>query len=343
MKIKHLLVFIAILLVITGTVYAGGTKVGTAAAAELMIPMGARSVGIGGSNIANVQGAEAIYWNPAGLSLVDGGQAKFDYVSYFADMSISYLAAGIKAGNIGTFGVSLQVLSIGEIPVTTINKPEGTGEILEPNYLTANLSFSRQMTDRINFGVNTKLISESVGDMTARAFAIDFGLQYRSDMGLDFGFVMRNLGTKLQYTGTAIEFDSEIPFANPNATSRKTKLDMAAHELPTALDIGLAYRYAINEQHGLNITGIYSNNNYSLDLVTGGLEYSFSDFVFIRGGYNAPLYPGDYPADEEFAYGLTFGAGVEVDIGGTAMLFDYAFRDMEWFGGQNFFSLGFAW
>jgi hypothetical protein len=183
MKIKHLLVFMAIVLVFTGMVYAGGTKVGTAAAAELMIPMGARSVGIGGSNVANVNGVEAIYWNPAGLSLVDGGQAKFDYVSYFADMSISYLAAGIKAGNVGTVGVSLQVLSIGEIPVTTINKPEGTGEILEPNYLTANVSFSRQMTDRINFGVNAKLISESVGDMTARAFAFDFGLQYRSDMG----------------------------------------------------------------------------------------------------------------------------------------------------------------
>lgn len=333
----------AIVLVFTGMVYAGGTKVGTAAASELMIPMGARSVGIGGSNIANVNGVEAIYWNPAGLTVVEGGQAKFDYISYFADMSISYLAAGIKAGNIGTFGLSLQVLSIGEIPVTTITKPEGTGEILEPNYLTANLSFARQMTDRINFGINAKLISESIGDMQARAFALDFGLQYRSDMGLDFGFVMRNLGSKLQYTGTGIEFDSNIPFANPNATTRKTKLDMAAHELPTALDIGLAYRYSINELNGLNISGIYSNNNYSLDLLTGGLEYNYRETVFIRGGYNAPLYPSDYPGDKDFAYGLAFGAGVILDVGGTDMIFDYAFRDMAWFGGQNFFSLGFAW
>ena len=154
---------------------------------------------------------------------------------------------------------------------------------------------------------------------------------------------MRNLGTKMKFTGTGIEFDSEIPFANPNATTRKTALDMASHELPTALDIGLAYRYDINEQHGLNVTGIYSNNNYSLDLITGGLEYNFQNLIFIRGGYNAPLYPEDYPGDKDFAYGLTFGGGVMLDVGGTDMFFDYAFRDMEWFGGQNFFSLGFAW
>ena len=333
----------AIILIFPGMVFAGGTKVGTAAASELMIPMGARSVGIGNSNVANVNGVEAIYWNPAGLSVLDGGQAKFDYVSYFADMNISYLAAGIKAGNIGTFGMSLQVLSIGEIPVTTVSQPEGTGEIIEPNYLTANVTYSRQMTDRINFGVNAKLISESIGEMYARAFAFDFGVQYRSDMGLDFGFVMRNLGTKLKFDGAPIEFDSEIPFSNPNATTRKTKLDMAAHELPTALDLGLAYRYAIDEQNGLNITGIYSNNNYSLDMLQGGLEYNFRQFIFIRGGYNAPLFPDNYPGDEDYAYGLTFGAGLLVNVGGTDMFVDYAYRDMEWFGGQNFFSLGFAW
>jgi len=338
-----MLVFISIVIIFTGMVYAGGTKIGTAAAAELQIPMGPRSVGIGGSNIANVSGVEAIYWNPAGLSLVNGGQAKFDYVSYFADMSISYLAAGIKAGNIGTFGVSVQVLNIGEIPVTTNEQPEGTGEVLEPSFLTFNVAYARQMTDRITFGANAKLISEKVGDMSAQAFAFDFGLQYRSEIGIDFGFVMRNLGTRLEYDGTGIEFDSSIPFSNPQATSRKTKLDMAANELPTGLDIGLGYRYAINEQNSLNVTGIYANNNYSLDVLTGGLEYAFNNFVFLRAGYNSALYPDDYPADKEQPYGLCFGAGVEINVGGTDMMLDYAFREMDYFDAQQFFSLGFAW
>ena len=73
------------------------------------------------------------------------------------------------------------------------------------------------------------------------------------------------------------------------------------------------------------------------------LPFFNRQFIFIRGGYNAPLFPDNYPGDEDYAYGLTFGAGLLVNVGGTDMFVDYAYRDMEWFGGQNFFSLGFAW
>lgn len=335
-------VLLIIMFVCIQTVFAGGRKLGTAGAPELLIPMGARSVGMAGANIANVYKTEAIYWNPAGLSRLENAEATFTYMTYFADMNISYLTAGFKAGNLGVLGISLQAMDIGEIHVTTLEVPEGTGEVIKPSYITVGLTYSKLLTNRITFGVNTKLISEKIGNMSASAVAWDFGLQYHSDMNIDFGVVLRNLGSKIKFDGTGIEYNSDIPLANPNATTRKTKLDMASHELPTSLNIGLAYRYNFSEIHKTNITGQYLNSSYSFDQIVTGIEYSYNDIFFLRGGYNIPFFPEEYSSEskDDYQYGMHFGAGMQVNIGGNLIKIDYAYRDMTLFDANNYFTLG---
>ena len=244
--------------------------------------------------------------------------------------------------DLGTFGLSLQSMDIGGIEVTTIESPDGTGEVLNPDYITLNLTFSRAMTDRILFGINTKMVSERIGNMSASAVAWDFGLQYRSELNIDFGVTLKNIGSSMQFDGTGIEFDSPIPYASPNATTRKTKADIASNELPTSLNIGLAYRYNINEQNMLNVTTAYASNSFFSDHVIGGFEYSFDNFVFLRAGYEAPLFESDSPYEtDDYQFGLTFGAGVNLDVGGNTLHLDYAYRDMNLFDGNNYFTLGF--
>ncbi len=344
MKIKNgVFILLLVLLVGAGVGFASAPKLGTAGAVELLIPMGAQNVGMGGANIANIAGSEAIYWNPAGLSRIQNVDVGFNYMSYFADMNVSYLALGARAGKFGVVGFSLQALGIGEIPVTTIANPEGTGEIVKPTFLTLNATYARAFTDRIHFGLNAKLISEQIGDMSASAVAFDFGLQYTSPFGVDVGVVMRNYGTKLQFDGTGIEFDSDIPFANPNATTRKTKLDMAANDLPASLSMGVAYRYQINDMHGLHIAGQYSNNSYTLDGLKVGVEYNLDKMFFLRGGYDYTMYPSDYPSQaKEDQYGFTLGAGFHLLLNGRNIMFDYAYRNMDLFDANQYFSISVA-
>jgi hypothetical protein len=345
MKIKNLLVSVMIILLVISTQnsYAGGAKLGTSAAAELLIPMGARSIGLGGANIANVNMTDAIYWNPAGLSTLQSAEATFTYQTYFADMSVSYFTLGYYFQGIeSTMGLSVQSIDIGEIIETTIENPEGTGDRITPQYLTFNLSFAKLLTSRIRFGFNTKLISEKIGNMNASAVAWDFGIQYISDLNIDFGITLKNIGTSMQFDGTGIEFDSQVPWANPNATTRKTKADIVSNELPTSLQMGLAYRYNINEENKLNIIGTYSSNSFNIDLAAGGAEYIFQDFVFLRIGYEAPLYDSDYPSEsKDFQYGLTLGAGINFNFNGNVLAIDYAYRSMDIFDGNNYFTLGF--
>jgi hypothetical protein len=343
MRTKYMIICLIIGILLLGTQYlfAAGPKMGTAGAIELQIPMGARSVGMGCANIANVSNTEAIYWNPAGLAALEKAQVDFSYITYFADMKISYLTAGYTLEKIGTIGISLQSMNIGDIEVTTIDAPEGTGEKFTPDFLTIVATFSRQFTNRIHFGINTKLISREIHLMSATAIAFDFGLQYRSDINIDFGIVLRNIGSSLQFNGTGAEFDSDVPFADPNATTRKTRLEMAENELPATLDMGLAYRYMISEQHKLNISGLFSNNSYALDNFTAGLEYIFQDYIFLRTGYTAPIYPANYKGAKEYQFGLTMGAGIELNVGENVLHVDYAYRDMDLFDGNNYFTLGF--
>lgn len=43
------------------------SRIGTAAAQELRIPIGSRGTALGGAILAHVKGAEALQWNPSGL------------------------------------------------------------------------------------------------------------------------------------------------------------------------------------------------------------------------------------------------------------------------------------
>jgi hypothetical protein len=342
---KHCL---TILLIITvGLVQisrASAPKVGTNGATELLIPMGAQNVALGGSNIANISGADAIYWNPAGLALTKGGEATFSYLDYFAGMKVSYLAGGAKLGRLGVLGVSLQVLNIGEIPVTTIEAPEGTGEIIEPNYLTIGGTYAKAFTDRISFGASTKIISEKIGTMSANAISFDLGLQYVSPWGIAFGVAMRNIGSKVKFNGTGIEFDSVIPYSKQAATTRKTRLDLASAQLPTSLSLGLAYLYELNDQLKFNLLSNYTNNSFTINQASAGVEAILMDMFIVRGGYMTTLYPDDYPATakDDDQFGLSMGAGCHLKVGSNKLKIDYAYRPMKTFDANQYVTIGIS-
>ncbi len=333
MRIRHTFSIPAVLFALFFTAangHAVGRRLGTAGAVELLIPMGAGSIGTAGSDIAGIRNIEAMYYNPAGLAYLRQTELGFAYTSYFADMTISYFTLGTKLGQANALGFTLQSLGIGEIPVTTLASPEGTGESVKPNYLTLSGTFARAFTDRIHMGVTAKLVYEQVSDMRASALAFDLGIQYRSSIGVDMAVVMRNFGTTLRFDGNSIDFNSDVPFADPNATTRKTRLDMASHELPASLGLGVSYRRRFMESHAVNVSGMYSNNSYALDEVLGGIEYGFMDRLFARAGYSLPLYPETYPSgSRESEFGLTLGFGFRIPVSGKFIQFDYAYREMD--------------
>jgi hypothetical protein len=142
-------VALAILVVHAGLAAAGTeTRLGTGGAPELRLPVGARSIALAGADLGSVSGVEAIYYNPAGLAATDSRtEVAFSYTKYIADMNLNYFGVATTLGDWGMLGVSVKVLSIGDIVQTTETAPDGNGNTFSPTYSTLGLTYAKRMTD----------------------------------------------------------------------------------------------------------------------------------------------------------------------------------------------------
>ena len=334
-KQKYIYLVLIILLVFSVSAFAGSeARIGTAGAQELLIPVGARGIGLNGANIADISGTEAIYWNPAGLSASEGTEAMFSYMKWIADINVAYLAVSSTVGRAGAIGFSLKSVGIGDIPVTTTAAPDGTGETFSPQFIVLGASYSRMMTDRINFGFNFKVIHERIRQMRATGMCFDFGVQYRNILpGVNFGVALKSLGPNMKFGGEDVEEYVTIPGSEPGAKDRPAQLVLADFDLPVTFEIGLGYRYSITEEHAFNVYGDFQNFNFGNDEYKGGIEYSFKDFFFLRGGYLGTQ------KNETNIFGPTFGAGFDANIGNSKIGFDYTYRSVDYFDSNQFFSL----
>ena len=324
MNLKYIKILLIILLV-TFTVanigYSGPrSKLGTSAAPELLIPVGSVGTSLSGSDLSTVSGMEAMYWNPAGVSSLSTktGEALFSHMNYFADMKMEYFGAVIKLGNLGILGASVKAFNIGDIEQTTETQPEGTGLTFKPTYIIGSLTLARQMTDRIRFGTNIKLISESVADVSATGFCFDFGIQYLGGKsGLSFGIVLKNLGPAMTFSGPGLDRTTII-----NGVSITQRVTLQSFDLPTNLEIGVGYSPKLGLDNHVSISAAFANSSFSSDEFRFGLEYNFKDYLYLRGA--VALFP-DKQTDEAL-FGPTFGAGLRYPLGSIRLGFDYAYR-----------------
>ncbi len=339
--IKFLLVA-AILLLGVNSIYAGGgVRNGTGGATELLIPVGARGIAMGGANVATASGIEALFWNPAGAAYMNNSATLlFSHMNYIADIGVEYGAVSANFEGFGVISLDFKSLAIGSIAVTTNDQPDGTGQTFTPQMLTAGATYSRQLTDRISIGVTFNYISETLAQVSTTGYAFNAGVMYKDlgDVpGLDFGLVMKNLGPQMQYGGPGM-----LVLASPQGFNRPPnyyQIATASFDLPSSFEIGFGYSPVINDMNALNFSASFQNNNFSGDVYNIGAEYGYNKTFFVRGGYT--MSPKNQ--DPNYIYGFTAGAGINYDLGSVNFKIDYAYRAVQYFGGNHVFSvsLGF--
>jgi Type IX secretion system protein PorV len=338
---RSLIIVLALLL--TLDVYAGGgNRTGTGGAAQLLIPVGPRGIAMGEANIAISNGIESIFWNPAGVAnMQNSTSVMFSHMSYIADIGVEYGAVSTNFEGFGIVSLSLKSLSIGEILVTTTTDPDGLGGAkFSPQMLTAGLSYSRQLTERISVGLTANLITETLGDVSSTGLGFNVGVIYNTlaDInGLSIGIAMKNIGPQMQYGGSGMLVLSEV--GNQNRSPQYTTIEAAKFDLPSSFELGAGYKAVFDEDNSLQLAGVFLNNNFSEDEYKFGAEYAFNNQFFARLGYQlSPELESD-----QYLYGFTGGAGVNVNLDGILLRVDYAFREAQYFGGNHIIalSLGF--
>lgn len=335
MKNKNIILTTIVLFSI-GVLYAGDLdRVGTTSGAQLLIPVGARSISLGGASLGSVSGTEAIFWNPGGIASSFKSEVMFNNMQYIADIDVNYLAAVFNGGNIGAFGFHIKSLNFGDIEQTTEEEPDGTGITYSPTFIVSGLSYSRLLTDRISAGVTGKIIHEGIMQTSATTFALDLGVQYSFGPNLKLGVTMKNVGGKMKYSGRNLEQTSPIQTVNPQTDVGYFEGVTLASDIPSVFSFGLVYKVNFNEQNSISTSGTFSNFNDASDQAYGGIEYGFNEMFFLRGGYNYEVQNADNQV-----FGASFGAGLKYPLGNFDVMFDYAFRQLtDYFDNSNIFTV----
>jgi hypothetical protein len=330
---KRLLIFsVAIsLLCFAGPVWASEfDNVGTSGAQFLKLDVDARVVGLGGANAAVTQGAMALYYNPASIALMDERGLAFSYTDWIADIRYNYLAYATPISGFGNIGVHVAVLTMDDMERTTLEQPDGTGEMFGANSWVVGISTAHQLTNRFSFGVTAKYIREKISELSSGAIAFDVGtIYYTGFRNLRIAMSTRNFGTDTKFNGTELEttYDQDN---NPSTAPVEIRLNTQSHPLPLSFRVGIAYDFEFDENSKLLAALDGYNTRDQGQQGNVGFEYSWQDRLALRAGYKIR-------ADEE---GLALGGGYDFDISGFGNLgINYAWADLGRLENAHRFSL----
>ena len=299
------------------------TKMGTSAAQFLKIGVGARAAGMGESFVAVASDGSAIFWNPAGLASLKKNELLLEHNNWIADISFDFGAIVIPTASSGTFALFVAALTMGEMERRTEYEPEGTGELFDAVDLALGVSYATYITQNFAFGMNAKFVKQKIWQETANGFAVDLGIIYHTELeGLSLGMALSNFGSKMQMDGTDLKRFIDIdPNTDGNNTQIIAKLNTEEYDMPLIFRIGLAYDLIKTDFQRITLAfDAISPNDYK-EYVNGGLEYSYSDYFFLRGGYK-----GIGLSDSEVGFSLGGGVNIPFDES-FQMKVDYAYTD----------------
>lgn len=310
------------------------TKTGTTAASFLKIGVGARTIGMGGAFTAVANDLSAIYWNPAGLGRLNAAEAAFNHIDWIADIKYDAAAIAILLDDLGTIGLSFTTMNVGEMEVTTTERPEGTGERFSAGGTMMGLSYAKNLTNKFSIGFNLKYIREDIWNMRSQTVAFDIGTLYTADIldGLNIGASMSNFGSKMRLFGRDNRVLIKTGSGGENIVN--AEYELGSYELPLIFRVGLATNMMKTDNNRLTVAidAIHPNDN--TEYINSGIEYSWAEIISLRGGWKSSFERGT-------EQGLTLGVGLQYILSSpTNFVIDYAYQDFGRLKEIHYFSFG---
>ncbi len=266
------------LLVAAGGAHAEFAKVGTTGADFLKLPIGARGVGMGGAFSAISNDQSAMFWNPAGITQLGGSSVMFEHVEYFAEISYDAIGGAHRLNDTFTIGAFALAMGSGDMEVTTVQQPMGTGETFNVTNIVGGVSLGMKLTDKFSFGTNLKYVREDLDTEVASNFAIDVGVMYDTQWNsVRLAMAVRNFGPEMQLDGGYYDFD--------NGSQATEATEFLPYHFPMVFRLGVAMDPLNTDQHRLTLAGDLEHPNDNVERVNLGAEYGFQELFFLRGGY----------------------------------------------------------
>jgi hypothetical protein len=297
----------------SGALGADFSKSGRTVMQFVKIGVGGHQTALGECGVTAVRDVNSMFWNPAAISGIQGVQASFSYNRWFADMTYFAGAAGVRIPEIGILSVGYASLDYGDIKEALVrgsgtSSDTRTGGTFSGGDVMVSVSFAREFSDQLAIGVTGKYLREKLFTYAADAFAFDVGTYYDTDFkGIRFGMSFQNFGESVKFMEQgAREEGYDLPLVFRLGTS----LNLVEK------DKGF---FSLGEDHRIVLSfEALNTNDYGERYHVGG-EYSFMDFLHIRGGYRFNYADGN----------LSFGVGLQKQLSAFLVSVDYSFASYE--------------
>lgn len=200
MRVKIAVVILAMVFALSPAWVAQANGDPTGTAAMMDIGMGARALGMGGAFIAVADDANTVYYNPAGLALIEGRHVTSLYTNQYG--AAGYMALGYAQKNIGAGVLLLDASGI----EATDEFANVTGYFGMREY-TAIGAYGVTVWPNLSLGGAVKHYSQSLPGNIGTGITGDVGLLYDAGV-IKVGAVARNVLGSVHYTsGETDSFD----------------------------------------------------------------------------------------------------------------------------------------
>lgn len=306
----------------------------------LSIGVGAKGLGMSGTQVANVKDVTSGYWNPAGLS---GIESKYEFAlmhaEYFAGIAkYDYAAFATAIDTSSHLAISVIRFAVDDIPDTRfLYNANGAIDYNNIRFFSSAdyafiFSYAREMgfLPGLNMGANFKVVHRNAGDFAnAWGFGLDVGAQLERN-GWQFGVMLRDI------TGTfnAWSHNSELVFDIFTQTGNEIPENSIEITLPKAI-LGVSRYFQIKEKFGLlastdlvfSFDGrrnvILKSDFASMDLNVG-MELNYREIVYFRLGVGNIQEVKDFDESTYTSFQPNSGLGVKINN----VMIDYALTDI---------------
>ena len=314
-------------------------KVGTTSMQFLKVMPCARGAAMGDAYTVLAAGADAVFWNPSGVALVENKEFSSTYLKWIFDTQQGALSFAMPVGDIGAFALQIQYIDYGTIEETSLlsqymqnaDQPGMTGNTFRPYAYLVGVTYARSLTDKFSTGISVKYAHESLFNgqtvnTQVRQGAYQDVKTWTNGLLFDFG-VRYNTGYKTIQIGASVQnFGADVTYAkDSNPVPLLFRFGAAADLVgPDALLLPM-------ENNRITVAfDLFQPNDYDQQQHIG-VEYEFAKTFALRAGYKVHY-------DTE---GLTLGAGIRHTVGSVPLSLDYSYGSVgTYLGNGQRISLG---
>jgi len=321
----------------------------TSAVPFLRISPDARSGGMGDMGVATAPDANSSFWNLAKTPFAKSRSGvSLTYTPWLKDLGVNDVFLASLAGyhqldDQSAVSASLRYFNLGSIQFTDFSGRDiSTGK---PTELSVDFGYSRKVSEKFAVGVALRYINSNL----TRGYAASNGITYKAgsaiagDLSLFYdntketgegvraGLALSNLGSKISYTNDAQQKDyipanMGIGFSYTTAFDESNKLmfGIEANKLmvptpPLATGDSATDANALTNYRSKGVVNSWFSSfgdagSFKSELaeyqVGLGMEYSYNDQFFVRGGY---FYEDKTKGNRKF---FTAGVGIVYNVFG---------------------------